>query len=46
MRAELIGLAEKPTLEEWLAQVRADKAAAGTRLSAEEILEARDADRR
>lgn len=38
LRAELIAMASKPTMEDWLAQVRADKAEFGVRLTAEEIV--------
>lgn len=45
MRAELIGLAGKPTLDEWLDRVRRRKAETGTSISAEEILAHLHADR-
>jgi antitoxin FitA len=43
---ELARLAERPDAEAWLEGVRRRKAAAGSRLSADEILAFRDADRR
>jgi len=46
MRAELIRLASKPTVDEWLNRVRARVAASGNRISAKEILAARDSGRR
>lgn len=46
LKAELIRLASTPTMEDWLANVQAQKEEFGTRLSAEDILAARDADRR
>lgn len=46
MRAELIELAGKLTLDEWLDQVVERKRAMGARLSTEEILAALHADRR
>jgi len=46
LRAELERIAEKPSLERWLASVRERKAAARTRLTRRQILEARDADRK
>jgi plasmid stability protein len=46
LRAELERLASRPSIEEWLKQVRARKRTSGTRLTAKEILAARDADRR
>ena len=46
LRGELERLAQRPSLARWLEQVRARKAAAGTRLDAQAILEHRDADRR
>lgn len=45
VRAELIGLAGKPTMDEWLERVRKDKAESGTRISAEEIVAHLHADR-
>lgn len=46
LRGELERLASKPSVEQWLDRVQERKAAYGTRLTAEEILEARDLDRR
>ena len=46
LRAELIELAAKPTVEELVAHVRARKEATGSRLSAPRILAHRDEDRR
>lgn len=46
LRAELIALAERPTVDEWIRRVRERKERTETYLSIEEILEARDADRR
>ena len=46
LRAELIELARKPSVDEVLAQARARTNATGTRLSAERILTHRDAERR
>lgn len=46
LRTELIELARRPTIDEWLTQVRRRKAATGTQLSREQILSHRDADRR
>ncbi len=46
LRGELERLAAKPSLEIWLERVQERKAAYGTRLTAAEILEARDQDRR
>lgn len=43
---ELKRLAARPTVETWLDQVRRRKRASHSRLSAAEILEHRDADRR
>jgi hypothetical protein len=43
---ELERLAARPTVETWLDQVRRRKRASHSRLSAAEILEHRDADRR
>jgi CHAD domain-containing protein len=45
MRAELIELAGKPSIDEWLAGVRRSREANGVTLSVEEILADRDADR-
>ena len=46
LRSELERLAAKPTLEAWLARVRARKQASTNRVTTESILEARDADRK
>jgi hypothetical protein len=46
LRAELGRLAARPSLDVWLQQVRKRKQAAQTRVSARQILEHRDADRR
>jgi len=46
LRSELIALAEKPQLQAVVARARSRKAATGTRLSVEQILDDRDADRR
>jgi antitoxin FitA len=46
LRIELIELASRPSVDEVLARVRARTEATGTRLSAEQILEYRDADRK
>jgi len=46
LRASLIDLASRPDAEALLARIRARKAATGTRLSADQILGHKDADRR
>jgi plasmid stability protein len=46
LRAELGRLAARPSLDVWLQQVRKRKRATQTRVSARQILEHRDADRR
>jgi antitoxin FitA len=46
LRAELERLAARPSVDSWLEQVRRRKRAAQTRLSATQILQHRDADRR
>lgn len=46
LRAELERLAARPSVESWLEQVRRRKRAAQTRVSAKQILTAREADRR
>ena len=46
LREALVAMAEKPSMDAWLAEVRARKAASGTQLSAEDILSATTADRR
>ena len=45
LRTELERIASQPSIDEWLRQVRERVEASGTRISAAEILEARDADR-
>jgi hypothetical protein len=46
LRAELERLASRPSMDAWLRQVRKRKSATQTRLSAKEIIEHRNADRR
>jgi len=46
LRLELERLAARPSIEVWLRQVRARKRATQTRVSAKQILECRNADRR
>jgi antitoxin FitA len=46
LRAELERLAARPSIETWLEQARSRKQAAGTRISAAQILKHRNADRR
>ena len=46
LREMLVETAEKPSVDAWLAEVRARKAASGTRVPVAEILKARSADRR
>ena len=46
LRAELGRLAARPSLDVWLQQARKRKRATQTRVSARQILENRDADRR
>lgn len=46
LRMELERLAARPSLDAWLRQVRSRKRVSGTRLSSEQILQVRDADRR
>ena len=46
LRGELERIASRPSVEEWLQQVREHKKAAGTRVAPSAILRARDADRR
>ncbi|MGH4016910.1 MAG: FitA-like ribbon-helix-helix domain-containing protein [Pseudonocardiaceae bacterium] len=46
LRSELIELARRSSVEQFLDRVRERKAATSTRLSIEEIIEHRDADRR
>jgi plasmid stability protein len=45
LRAALLDIAEKPSVDVWLAEVRARKAASGTQISVSDILKARSADR-
>ena len=46
LRAELERLAARPSVEAWLQQVRKRKRATQTRVSARQILDQRNADRR
>lgn len=46
LRAELERLAARPSVDAWLEQVRRRKRAAQSRISREQILKSRDADRR
>jgi antitoxin FitA len=46
LRMELERMAARPSVEAWLEQVRKRKRASQTRVSAAQILKARDADRR
>ena len=46
LRSELERLASRPSIDTWLGHVRRRKNVTGTRLSSEEILQHRDADRR
>ena len=46
LREMLVEKAEQPSVDTWLAEVRARKAASGTRVPVAEILKARSADRR
>ena len=46
LRGELVRLVAKPSVDEWLREVRAHKRAMKNRVTTEEILRARDADRR
>ena len=45
LRAELLRLAEKPSVETWLQQVRRRKRATQARVSSDQIVKDRDADR-
>jgi antitoxin FitA len=45
LRGELERLANRPSVDAWLQQVRKRKRAAQTRISSEKILQARDDDR-
>lgn len=46
LSAELVRLASRPSIDAWLKQVRRRKRAAGTQVSPEQILKARDIDKR
>ena len=46
LRAELLRLVDKPSMQTWLAQVRQRAEDAGRKISAVDILNARDMDRR
>lgn len=46
LRGQLARIASRPTIEEWIQETRERKRATGTRVSAEQILESRDAHRR
>lgn len=46
LRAELERVASKPSVDAWLEQVRKRKRAGNTRISAAQIVQHRDADRR
>jgi len=46
LRAELVRMAARPSVDAWLEQVRKRKRASQTRLSSGQILKSRDADRR
>lgn len=46
LRGELQRIASRPSVEDWLQGVRRRKEAAGTRIPASFVLEARDADRK
>ena len=46
LRGELERIVAKPTIDEWLKGVRAFKKATGINVSTEDILRARDADRK
>ncbi len=46
LRVELERLAARPSIDAWLQQVRKRKRATQTRISAQQILESRNADRR
>ena len=46
VRCELEPIASRPTKDVWLRNVHVRKAAGGTRISADEIIAARDSDRR
>jgi plasmid stability protein len=46
LRSELVALAEKPSIDEWLARVQKRRSEAAAQLTTQEILAYRDADRR
>ncbi|MEP7314324.1 MAG: hypothetical protein ABI859_17195, partial [Pseudomonadota bacterium] len=46
LRAELERLAARPSVDVWLERIRSRKRASQSRVSAKQILQARDADRR
>lgn len=46
LSAELVRLASRPSIDAWLKQVRRRKRAAGSQVSPEQILKARDIDKR
>lgn len=46
LRGELVRLVAKPSIDEWLREVRARKRAMKNRVTTEEILRARDAGRK
>ena len=46
LRAALERLASRPTVDAWVQQVRSRKRASQTRITSEQILKSRDADRR
>ena len=46
LRGELVRLVAKPTVDEWLKDARARKRAMKNRVTTEDILRARDADRK
>lgn len=46
LRAELERIADRPSMDAWLEQVRKRKRASQTRISSGQILKERDADRR
>ena len=46
LRSQLERIASRPSVDMWLQNVRERKASAGTRISASDILSARDQDRR
>ncbi len=46
LRSELVRMAARPSVSTWLEQVRKRKRASATRVSSEEILRSREADRR